>query len=95
VDDPTSHGRDPRAALIDELDWLRQNGLIDSYQLTPSGDVGEVVISEPAAQLARDGRQPVVESGFLDAVRSGPAAARAWLAEQAGIPRRRGSPDRR
>lgn len=85
VDDPTAQRRDPPAALIDELEWLRRNGLIDSYRLTPAGDMGEVTLSEPAAELARDGRQPIVEPGFVDAVRAGPAAARRWLVKEAGV----------
>jgi hypothetical protein len=93
VDDQTSKERDPLTALIDQLEWFRLFGLIDEYHLPPSGDVGEVVISEPAAQLVRDGRQPVFERGFQEAVRSGPMAARRWLAQEAEISRRRRTAD--
>jgi hypothetical protein len=88
VDDESGRDRDPLTALVDQLEWFRLNGLIDAYHVTPSGDVGEVVISEPAAQLTRDGRQPVFERGFQEAVRSGPRAARRWLAREAEISRR-------
>lgn len=88
MDDPTRTERDPPTALIDQLESLRLNGLIDGFGLTSSGDVGQVVLSAAAAQLVRDGRQPVFERGFQEAVRSGPAAARRWLAQEAEISRR-------
>jgi hypothetical protein len=83
MDEPTSQERNRATALVEQLEWLQRNGLIDGYQLTPSGDVGEVILSAPAAQLVRAGRQPVEETGFLNAVRSSPEAARQWLAREA------------
>jgi hypothetical protein len=90
VDDRTRDDQDPRKALTDSLDWLRDIGLIDDYVVPSVGSVGEVTLSVAAAQLARDGRQPLLEPGFQDAIRGGPSAARAWLAREAeGSSRRR------
>ena len=94
VGDHTGQEADPRAALIDELEWLMGHGLIDEYRLRETGEIGEVVLSEAAAQIVRDGRLPVGEPGFLEAVRRGPEAARRWLAQEAEMSRRRRSGDR-